>query len=381
MSRLSARVCLLSTVWAVAAIAQTDTQAPAAAPAPSPAPAPAPAASPWTIKGIDLYLLGDVYGDLNFNHPSTGENQLYNFDFRANQVHLNFAKISLEKASGVVGFRVDIGAGQTVDWISATDQAPEAMKYFEQAYLELRPKHMHGIEIDAGKFVTSAGAEVIETNNDWNYSRSLLFAWAIPYYHLGIRTTIPVTKTFSAGVQLLNGWNNVKDNNSGKTVGLVGNFTWKKVSWSNNYYSGPENDQTNSGFRQLYDTTVLLNPTDKYSMYINYDYGTNKYAGPGRANWTGIAAAAHYQLTKRFAFAPRAEIFADKNGFATGTAQTVKEVTLTGEMKIRDGLISRLEFRHDQSDKPFFTRGTDVGVAKGQSTVALAFIAFFGPKK
>jgi hypothetical protein len=379
----SGRLWILAAMLGTAALGQTAPNSPAQDTSQTPAAAPAatPTPSPWTQKGIDFYVLGDVYGDLNFNHPSTGYNQLYNFDFRANQVHLNFAKFSMEKATGVVGFRLDVGAGQTVDWMASTDQAPEAMKYFEQVYLELRPTHMHGIQFDVGKFVTSAGAEVIETNNDWNYSRSLLFAWAIPYYHLGVRTTIPITKTFTAGVQLVNGWNNVKDNNDGKTVGLVGNFTWKKVSWFNNYYSGPEKNDTNTGFRQLYDTTVLLNPTDKFSAYLNYDFGTEKYIGPGRATWTGFAGAARYQLTKRFAIAPRAEIFADRDGFSTGTAQTVKEVTLTGEMKIRDGLISRLEFRHDQSDQPFFTRGGDIGVAHGQTTVALSLIAFFGPKK
>ena len=385
MYLLSGRVSLLSAVLAVAGLCQTDPAPPAQdasqTPAPAAAPAPTPAPSPWTKKGIDFYLLGDVYGDLNFNHPAAGQNQLYNFDFQANQVHLNFAKFSMEKASGIVGFRLDVGTGQTLDWISSTDQAPQAMKYFEQVYVELRPKHMHGIQFDVGKFVTSAGAEVIETNNNWNYSRSLLFSWAIPYYHLGLRTTIPVTKTFSTGVQLVNGWNNVKDNNSGKTVGIVGNFTWKKATWSNNYYSGPEKDNTNTGFRQLYDTTLLINPTDKFSAYFNYDFGTDKNIGLGRQNWTGFAVAARYQFAKRFAFAPRAEIFDDRNGFATGTAQTIKEFTLTGEMKILDGLISRLEFRRDNSDKPFFNRGGDIAYAKAQTTIALGLIAFFGPKK
>ena len=73
--------------------------------------------------------------------------------------------------------------------------------------------------------------------------------------------------------------------------------------------------------------------------------------------------AARYQLTKRFAFAPRAGMFNDRQGFATGTAQTIKEVTVTREMKIRDGLLSRLEFRRDNSDKPFFDRGANVGTA------------------
>ena len=54
--------------------------------------------------------------------------------------------------------------------------------------------------MDVGKFVTSAGAEVIETNGNWNYSRSLLFALAIPYYHMGVRTSMPVGKHFTGGV-------------------------------------------------------------------------------------------------------------------------------------------------------------------------------------
>jgi hypothetical protein len=33
------------------------------------------------------------------------------------------------------------------------------------------------------------------------------------------------------------------------------------------------------------------------------------------------------------------------------------------------------------SDQPYFNRGTGLMVAKNQSTIALAFIAFFGPKK
>ena len=92
-------------------------------------------------------------------------------------------------------------------------------------------------------------------------------------------------------------------------------------------------------------------------------------------------AAARYQLTNRFAVSPRAGVFGDLDGWGTGTAQTVKEFTLTGEMKIKEGLLSRLEYHRNMSDKPYFDRGAGVMVAKNQSTLTLAFIAFFGPKK
>ncbi len=73
----------------------------------------------------------------------------------------------------------------------------------------MKPPKAKGFEMDFGKFVTSAGAEVIEAMTNWNYSRSLLFVNAIPYWHFGARTSMPVSKTDTVGFQLVNGWNNV----------------------------------------------------------------------------------------------------------------------------------------------------------------------------
>ena len=389
MHRSSRYPCLLSVLIGGVAFGQATQTAPAQdssqAPATSApaAPAPTPPPSAWTKEGIDFYLLGDVYGDLNFNHPDSGYNQLYNFNERANEVHLNMAKFSMERAPAPIGFRVDLGIGQTFDTISATDPGPDGMKYLEQVYVEFKPSQLHGIQLDFGKFVTSAGAEVIETNTNWNYSRSLLFALAIPYYHMGLRATIPVNKIFTTGVQVVNGWNDVDiaDGNFGKTVGIIGNFAWKKVSWSNTYYTGRFKFGLLDSYRQVYDTVLLLNPNDKASVYLNFDYGSDKPNGLLRSNWTGFAAAARYQLTKRFAVSPRAEIFDDMDGFSTGNPQTVKEVTVTGEMKIKDYLLGRLEFRRDNSDHPYFDRGTGLEVAKAQTTMTLGLVAFFGPKK
>jgi len=67
------------------------------------------------------------------------------------------------------------------------------------------------------------------------------------------------------------------------------------------------------------------------------------------------------------------------NGFTTGTAQTLNEGTLTGEYKMTDWLLSRLEFRNDWSNQAFFQKGN--GYSKSQPTVLLGMIAFFGPKK
>lgn len=362
------------TTPATAPVTQTSGTQPSA-----PATAAAPAKSVLTQWGTDFSFMFDGYTDANFNHPDSGFNQLRNFDMRADTAHLNMGMITIDRGPAPVGFHLDIGFGEVFNVTHSTDRAPEALKYFKQAYVSFKPKAWHGLEVDAGEFVTSAGAEVIESNQNWNYSRSLLFAWAIPYYHFGIRTTFPVGPHFTGGVQLVQGWNNVYDNNSGKTVGLTGAYAWKKVTWSNVYYVGPEKNHTNTGFRNLYDTTVLVNATDNLSYYVNFDYGRDKNIGSGASQWTGIAGAARYAFKKKYAIAGRLEWFDDMDGFSTGTAQSVKEVTLTGEYKITNWLLSRLEFRDDWSNQPFFQKNG--GTSKNQPTILLGLVAFVSPGK
>ncbi len=373
------------------AMSAVGQDAPAQAPAQAPAPAAAPAPPPWSVGPIDFSGLVDGYYSFNFNHPASATNGLYNFDTKANQFSLNMAKLSMSHAVDPIGFQVDFGFGRAFDIINAGEPAL-GTKNIEQAYVSWKPKRKDsGFQMDFGKFVTSAGAEVIESNANWNYSRSLLFSWAIPYYHFGFRAT-ETKGHFTGGFQLVNGWNNVEDNNSGKTIGLVGNLTSKKISWNNNYYAGPENPGTNTGWRNLYDTTVLFTPSDKFNAYVNFDYGQNK-SGSGKtettAKWYGVAFAGKLQMNDHNAITPRYEWFKDRDNFlgtgmvcATGKeCDALQEFTLTYEYKWTKGLLARLEYRRDWTtlaQPVIFQRGS-TGARDHQDTLALGFVAFFGP--
>src|SRR5207253_11230538 len=117
-----------------------------------------------------------------------------------------------------LGFRVDLDFGPVTETVHAAEPGGlEFLKNIEQAY----GSYLFGkkLQVDVGKFVTPAGAEVIEAKDNWNYSRSLLFALAIPYYHFGTRVTYTANDKWSLAGIVVNGWNNVADNNQGKTVG------------------------------------------------------------------------------------------------------------------------------------------------------------------
>ena len=48
---------------------------------------------------------------------------------------------------------------------------------------------------------------------------------------------------------------------------------------------------------------------------------------------------------------------------------------------MKEGLLSRLEYRRDWSDQQFFDRGNTPGSSKSQDTLAAGFVVFFGPKR
>ena len=366
---------------AVAVQAQTPDNPPAAqTPAVAPAPAPPPP-SPLRQWGTEFSFLFDGYADANFNNPPSGFTGLRNFDVRSDTAHVGMGMITIDHAPAPVGFHLDVGFGEDFDIIHSGNRDPKAWKYFKQAYVNVKPKSWHGVELDAGEFVSSAGAEVVETNQNFNYSRSLLFAWAVPYSHFGFRLQYPIGSHFTGSFQVVNGWNNVEPINSGKTYGFTGAYAWKKVTWNHNYYVGPEHPGTTRGWRNLYDTSIAVNQTDNFTWYLNFDYGRDKNVGPGASQWTGLAGAARYAIGKNYAIAGRLEFFDDANGLMTGTAQTVKEFTITGEYKLTGWLMTRAEFRTDWSDKGFFEQKNAPAGSKTQSTALLGLVAYIAPKK
>jgi hypothetical protein len=344
----------------------------------------APATSPWTRGGVNFSGVVDAHYTNNFNNPGNRLNLIRAFDQQAGMPTLSMAKLTIDHDPGPVGFRVDIGAGRFGRLFHSTEQelAGGVMRLIPQAYVSVKPKSWNGIQVDVGKFYTSAGAEVTETHLNWNYSRSLLFALG-PYYHLGARITAPVNKKWTTGFQLINGWNNVDDLNTGKSYGLTNSFNLGKVTVANVYYAGPEKIGTNRGWRHFNDTVVSVQASDKVGLLFNYDFGFDRSvaAGTRGSQFQGFAGAARFQIAKRWAFSPRVEWFGDRDGLMTGTAQNLREVTMTGEYKPLDWMISRVEYRRDNSDRPFFTKGQGNSAVKNQDTFAIALVMFFGPEK
>ena len=351
---------------------------------------------------MDLSGFIDGYYSFNFNRPNTTDgfdqvNQLYNFNDKTDQFELSAAKLTLNHAPDPIGADIDFIYGRTNDLINnatanttTTTYVASQLPYLEQAYVSLKPPKAKGFELDFGKWVTSAGAEVIESMSNWNYSRSLLFVNAIPYWHFGARTSMPVGKFETVGFQLFNGWNNVSKSNGGVSGAFTSAFVKPKYTIDANYLVGPENPNTTSGLRNLIDATLLLTPPGKVNAYINYDYGSNRdatYNCDGTCgdtllhDWWGAAGAVHIQANAKSAIALRGEYFDDPDGFQTGFEQNIIEGTFTYEYKWVEGLLMRAEYRFDASSDGTYFHKLASQSSWQQQTATISFVAFFGPKR
>ncbi len=377
--------------------------APAAAPAAPAAPAPTGLAAllgPTTLSGFV-----DVYYGYNSNQPANRTTALRNFDINSGQFGLNMIELIADKATSTdsrVGYHVSLGFGQAMNLVNGSEvpspnvpvtqpTAPPSTitnfdQYLKEGYVEYLAPVGKGLTVDFGKFVTNAGAEVIETKDNWNYSRGLLFSWAIPYFHFGMRAKYTFNSKVALSAFLLNGWNDSVDNNSGKTTGFTLALTpTKKLSLYENYYVGPEEPNDNSNFRHLTDTVLAYNATSKLSLMANYDYAHETVTGGSPIWWSGIAGYIKYAPNAKWAFATRGEYFIDHTGFATGLpfGQNVGEWTGTLERTLAGHIISRLEYRRDMSDHnvfPYRTSGVPLSPYSPidhQNTVTVGFVYAF----
>ena len=375
---------------------------PASAPEPIVQDATPAAASPAPEKPSLAGLLGpttlsgfvDTYYGYNSNQPADRINQYHNFEINSGQFGLNMIELVADKAPDAatsrLGYHIAVGFGQAINQVNATEVGPGGTvsnfdQYLKEGYLEYLAPVGKGLQMNFGKFVTPAGAEVIESKDNWNYSRGLLFAWAIPYFHYGMSAKHTFNDKYALSAYLVNGWNNSVDNNSGKTTGFT--FAWtpnKKVSLIENYLVGPEASNFNGTFRHLSDTVLTYSPTAKLSLMANYDYGQDHFmdtsvappvTGP-LAHWSGIAGYIKYAFDDRWTFATRGEYFDDHDGFATAATQHLSEFTATLQRTIAKSIISRLEFRRDMSNQDTFPFRT--GQFKdNQNTVTVGVIYAF----
>jgi hypothetical protein len=368
------------------AAAPAATATPAEAPA-QPAAVPAAAAAPPAKTWKDLVTfdgLVDSYYMVNLNPPSGPNNSLTapvdrQFDTNSNTFTLNYARLGIGVSADNVGLRIDAGYGAMGYAINEAAPGFTAMAnggtsglafFVEQAYAEVIP--VPNLTIDLGKFDTTAGAEVIQANKNWLYSRSFLF-FSIPLVHTGLRVGYKVSDLLSLQASVVNGWNGQGyevDSNPNKTIGLNASITLPQgIGILPTVYFGKEDGSTTT---RVVGDLVATYTLGALGLNLNADYVNDKAAGV--QNLIGVAPMAHYTVNDHLSVTGRVEFVDAKFGSTAttdGTSTQLEEVTVGAGVPMAGRFEFRPEFRFDNSNQPIYN------TKKNQETLTGAFLAWF----
>jgi hypothetical protein len=331
--------------------------------------------------GISVHGLVDAGYEYNFNQPNSNVNVYRAWDedgFQLTQGNLHIER------DGTVGFVTDLNFGQVANSISTathySNTSHVGPQWFDptQYYLTYTAPLGSGISLQAGRFVTLLGAEVIPVYNNQNFneSRGLLFNLGEPLTHTGIRASYTFNDYVAATVGLNNGWDDpASANNGGPNYegALTLNNKDKSLSFVVNSMWGPNLIGKSDSNLGTIDGIATWKPSFIPNLTLQTEYLYASESGPvingHSASWQGMAQYLVYDFTPSLESATRGEFFQDKDGArTTGTGQTVWEITQTLSYKIPEvtGLIARLEYRHDNSDENVFTNNNFVDPATGQ---------------
>jgi hypothetical protein len=404
-------VCMTATMALLASTARAQT-----ATATSPSAADETKSPPPTTQVVEHATLGKVtlggYVEAgfsyNFNQPSNGITNERGFDNRHDTFTLSNVALDTQWEKGPAAARITLQAGQTPDayylgepsvrgTTSVPPEGASTWKYLQQAYLSYKAPLGQGLTFQLGIFLSPIGIEGMAEKDDWNWSRSNLF-FGLPFYHTGLRATQQITDKLTATLAVYNGYNSVIDGNREKSFsGQLAYTDSDRLLFSLLYFGGverPENVPEGRAFRNLFDAWVQTKIAQPLWVAMNVDTGFEPNTF-GTSWWGAAAAYARVQPIKWLYLAARGDFFREHRASdAAGTASPmfwptswVASGTGTLEVKPIDGLLARLEYRHDQAASALYFSGHVDGAgtsskpyvpdARGQNTLTLGATAWF----
>ena len=336
---------------------------------------------PGMMDGIGISGYVDATYLYNLNHPDTRTNVGRFFDRHPNSFGVNAAELDFHKPvtpESRVGFRTDLLFGNDAELIGSAGLGTTDDEFdLQQAYVEMlvpagnAVPGLNDIDLKAGKFATLFGAEVLESKDNWNTSRSFMFSFAEPGSHTGVLGTTVFDNGWDLTAGVVNGWDVFDDNNNGKSI--IAHFGLNSIplpadsslTISLNGIIGPEAASDDDSDRTLSNIVLIYKtPWKPLTLMYNFDYGhqddvlslASSGVDGGDANWYGHAGYVRWDIHDQWSLSGRGEYFNDTDGVRVvpGLAAAYWEFTGTLEYRPWKNAITRLELRYDGSDHDIF---------------------------
>lgn len=241
-----------------------------------------------------------------------------------------------------------------------------------------------GVLFELGIQPSHIGYEGFFSKDNWNYTRGWMGEFS-PYYQTGLKVATSFDDHWSGQLWLLNGWQNIEDNNDGKAIGTQIAYAKDALGLTVNTFFGPELANDDAHWRSFVDFVGTLKISSKVNIAASVDLGRQTRPQAAAASWQGASLWLQYLLRKSsssssspsLALALRVEVFHDPDAAVSPVSQTLFGSTLTFELRPHPQVILKLEGRYDRSTADAFG-GPDGPLTKREEfLLALGAVATF----
>jgi hypothetical protein len=269
--------------------------------------------SSFTVSGY-----ADAYYAYNFTEPGFRIiPYAYNHN-RHNEFNVNNVIISLKYTKEKVRSTVALHTGTYVN--SNYINEPVALRFINEANVGIRLAKK--IWLDAGIMPSHIGLETAISKDCWTLTRSLNVENA-PYYEAGAKLTFQPAKKWTLSALVLNGWQNIAENNSNKAAGTQIQFSSDKLLLNYSTFIGEAGNLPDQLFllRHFHNLYLTYTISKRVSLASVLDIGFQERSTVDRtfATWYAPSLLIRYKFHEKFRGCFRAEYFEDPENVIRGT--------------------------------------------------------------
>lgn len=297
----------------------------------------------------------EAYYQYDFNKPPSKDRPVFLYNHkRHNEFSINLAYLKAAYTSKKTRANFAVMAGNYPQYNLAAEPA-----IFQQI-LEANIGYIISDQwsVDAGILPSHIGVESAISKDCWNLSRSLL-AENSPYYETGVKLNYTRPK-WSFSMMILNGWQNIRETNSGKAIGTQIQFRPDK-KWLINvsHFMGNEKpDSLEKAFRFFQNLYITYAAGSRFNAAILFDWGTEI-----KNNWYGAGILLQYLPASKIRFGFRAEKYKDAKGVIIPLQQAggfhVNGFSLNADFIPLPSISFRVEGRYLQAANSLFNRNNN----------------------
>lgn len=300
----------------------------------------------------------DTYYMYDFNSPG-GNSKSHPFTqpSRHNEFNVNIALIEAKLSGENVRGRLALQSGTSVQ---ANYAAEQNNRELSQLIAEASAGYQiaSGFWVDAGIYPAPYGFESWISRDNKTYTRSIVADYS-PYYQTGIKASWQVSDEFSAGLNIINGWQNISETNSDKAVGItLGYAPLATISFIYNNFIGNEMPDSAEAATRFYNNLCTrINASDAFQIDLTTDYGMQNVAGESQS-WMGAALIGRYIFSDKLSASLRGEYYKDEHQIilVTGTPYGFDGFggSINFDVALMPQLLWRSEIRMLSANDPVF---------------------------